>query len=74
MVTLEQALDTVSKLPLEQQEMLLSIIKSRLIEIRHQEIARDAKEAISAFHQGQLLPKSVTEVITELRKTLLDNE
>ncbi len=74
MVTLEQALDTVSKLPLEQQEMLLEIIKNRLTEVRRQEIARDAKEAISAFHQGQLLPKSATEVITELRKTLLDNE
>jgi len=70
MVTLEQALDTVSKLPLEQQEMLLVIMKSRLIEIHRQEIARDAKESISAFHQGQLLPKSVTEVIIELRKTL----
>lgn len=74
MTTLEQALDTVSKLPLEQQEMLLEIIKNRISETRRQEIAQDSKEAIAAFHQGQLSPKSVAEVITELRTTLLENE
>ena len=74
MITLEQALNTVSQLPLEQQQMLLEIIKNRLIETRRQEIAQEAKEAIAAFHQGKLLPKSVTEVIADLRTTLLENE
>ncbi len=70
MIDLEQALETVSQLPLEQQEMLLEIMANRLIESRRQEIAQDAQEAISAFHQGRLTPKSATEVIAELRESL----
>ncbi|MEH2254527.1 hypothetical protein [Nostoc sp.] len=74
MVTLEQALDTISQLPPEQQEMLIEIIKNRLIETRRQEIAQDAKVAIAAFHQGQLSHQSVAEVITELRTVLSESE
>ncbi|MEH2241260.1 hypothetical protein [Nostoc sp.] len=74
MVTLEQALDTISQLPPEQQEMLIEIIKNRLIETRRQEIAQDAKLAIAAFHQGQLSHQSVAEVITELRTILSESE
>ncbi|MEH2422147.1 MAG: hypothetical protein V7K48_14895 [Nostoc sp.] len=74
MVTLEQALETISQLPPEQQEMLIEIIKNRLIETRRQEIAQDAKVAIAAFHQGQLSHQSVAEVITELRTILSESE
>ena len=73
MTTLEQALDTVSQLPLEQQEMLLKIIENRLSETRRKEIAQDAQEAITAFHQGKLSPQSAEAVITELRETLPAN-
>lgn len=74
MVTLEQALDTISQLPPEQQEMLIEIIKNRLIETRRQEIAQDAKVAIAAFHEGQLSHLSVAEVIRELRTILPESE
>ena len=47
MTTLEQALNIVSQLPSEQQQMLVEIVQNRLIDIRRQEIARDAKDAIA---------------------------
>lgn len=74
MITLQQAVDTVSQLSPEQQEILIHIITNRLIETYREEIAKDAKEAISAFHQGQLLPNSATKVIEALRKNLIENE
>lgn len=70
MITLKQALETVSQLPLEQQKMLLQIMGNRLIESRRKEIAQDAQKAIAAFHQGQLTPKAATEVIAELRESI----
>ena len=47
--TLEEALQTVSKLPPEQQAMLVDIIQNRLIENRRKEISIDAKASIEAF-------------------------
>jgi hypothetical protein len=68
--TLDQAIDTVMQLPLEQQEMLIDIVRSRHIENRRREIAKDAQESITAFHAGKLKPQPVNEIITELRQSL----
>jgi hypothetical protein len=68
--TLDQAIDTVMQLPLEQQEMLIDIVRSRHIENRRREIAKDAQESIAAFHAGKLKPQPVNEIITELRQSL----
>ena len=57
-ITLDTVLDTVMELPLEQQEMLLDIVRKRHIERRRQEIARDAQESLAAFRAGQLRPQS----------------
>ncbi len=70
MVTLEQALDIVMQLPLQQREMLIDIIHKRHIESRREEIARDAREAISAFHAGKLKAQPVGEIISELRQSI----
>jgi hypothetical protein len=70
MVTLEQAIDAVMQLPLEQQDMLIEIIRNRRIEQRREEIASDARQAIAAFHAGQLKPQPVDSIITELRQSL----
>ena len=70
MTTLEQALNMVSQLPIEQQEMLIQIMPNRLTENRRQEIADDAKQAISSFHRGELKPQTADEVIAELQKSL----
>jgi hypothetical protein len=74
MTTLEQALDAVSQLSSEQQEMLIDIVKHRLIEARRNEIAQNAKEAIAAFHNGELRPQPVDDIIAELRETLEHEE
>ena len=73
MTTLEQALNTVSQLPIEQQEMLIKIMQNRLIENRRQEIAEDAKKAISSFHRGELKSQTADLIIEELQKTLQDD-
>jgi hypothetical protein len=74
MTTLEQALDAVSHLPSEQQEMLIDIVKHRLVEARRNDIAQSAKEAIAAFHNGELSPQPVDDIIAELRETLEHGE
>jgi hypothetical protein len=73
-ITLDKALDTIMELPLEQQEMLLDIVRRRHIERRRQEIARDAEESLAAFRTGQLRPQSSIEVIVELRQVLDEGE
>ena len=74
MTTLEQALNIVSQLPSEQQQMLVEIVQNRLIDIRRHENARDAKDALAAFHQGQLKPQPFEDIIVELRETLQEIE
>lgn len=73
-ITLDTALDTVMELPLEQQEMLIDIVRKRHIEHRRQEIAQDAQESLASFRAGQLKPQSATEVIVELRQALVEGE
>ena len=71
MVTLEEAISTVNQLSIEQREMLLEIVKNQMIEARREEIAQDAKEAIAAFHRGELKPQPIEEIISELQATLV---
>ena len=66
--TLDRTLDMAMQLPLEQQEMLLEIVRRRQIEMRRREIAEDAQVAIAAFRAGELQPRSADEVISELRR------
>lgn len=69
MSTLDQAIDMVRQLPVEQQEILIDIFYHRHIEERRREIAVDAKKSIADFHAGKLQPKSVHEILSELRMT-----
>ena len=69
MITLDQAIDIVQQLPAEQQEILVDLLYHRHVEKRRGEIAEDAKKSISDFHAGRLQPKSVQEIISELRMT-----
>ncbi|MCA6528306.1 MAG: hypothetical protein ACK6CP_07025 [Pseudanabaena sp.] len=74
MVTLEEAILTVNQLSIEQREMLLEIIKNQMIEARRDEIAQNAKEAIAAFHRGELKPQPIEDIISELQATLAEDE
>jgi len=73
MVTLEEAIFTVNQLPFEQREMLLEIVKNQMIESRREEIAQDAKESIASFHQGELKPQSLENILADLRETLTED-
>ena len=73
MVTLEDAILTVNQLSIEQREMLLEIVKNQMIEARREEIAQDAKEAIAAFHRGELKPQPMGKSISELQATLAED-
>lgn len=69
-ITLDQAIDTVMQLSIEQQEMLIEIIRNRHIEDRRREIGKDAQESIAAFHAGVLRPQPLEVIIDDLRKSL----
>jgi uncharacterized protein (UPF0248 family) len=59
-------LNKVGKLPLQQQETLVEIVRHRVIEERRKEIAENAVAAISTFRAGKAQSGSVI----DLRKAL----
>ena len=73
MTTLDRALATVMQLSLDQQELLIEIIRQRHLEASRDEIARDAQESIAAFRAGKLQPQSAEAVIAELRRSLSED-
>jgi len=74
MSTLDQALETALKLPYEQQEMPIRILKQRYIENRREEIAIDAQKSLEEFHAGHYKAQSAEQVILELRKFLNESD
>ncbi|NES20002.1 MAG: hypothetical protein F6K41_13980 [Symploca sp. SIO3E6] len=70
MSNLDQVLDAAMELPLEQQEMLLQILKSRIVASRRNEIASDAQTSIAEFQAGKLKLQTANEAIQELREYL----
>jgi hypothetical protein len=73
MTTLDWALETVMQLSLDQQELLIEILRQRHLEASRDEIAQDAQESIAAFKAGKLKPQSAEAVIAELRRSLNDD-
>ena len=72
MTTLDQALDTVMHLSYEQRQTLIDILSRRQSEERREEISRNAKEAISAFHAGELKTETSDQLITRLNASAED--
>ena len=70
MSTLEQALETTSQLPIEQQQMLIEILQRRNVESRRAEIAHDAQQSLADSRAGKLKVQSVDEIISDLRQSL----
>lgn len=64
---LQQALDVVERLPPDDQETLIDLIRHRLIERRRDEIARHAEETLQAARDGRAQYGSVE----DLRRDLL---
>jgi fructose-1-phosphate kinase PfkB-like protein len=69
-VTLDDAIDAASRLPKDQQQMLIEILRNRQIDARRQEIAEDARQTVALFRQGKLVPQSAKDVIAELHEEL----
>jgi hypothetical protein len=65
MITFENALEVVSQLPREQQELLADIVKKRTAEVRRLEIREECREALAEYRTGDLKPMSAEEAITE---------
>jgi CRISPR/Cas system-associated protein Csm6 len=70
MITFENALEVVSQLPREQQELLADIVKKRAAEVRRLEIRSECREALAEYRTGNLKPMSAEEVIAELNRYL----
>ena len=68
--TLGEAIDTIASLPLEQQEMLVEILRHRQIDVRREEIAQHAQQLIAAYRDRQLGVQSGKDVIAELHQDL----
>ncbi|MGB3492244.1 MAG: hypothetical protein WBA57_05925 [Elainellaceae cyanobacterium] len=74
MSTFEQILDGVADLPLDQQELLIEIVKHRTTAARRQELAKTSQEALAEYRTGQLQPQTSQEAIAELRAYLESTE
>ena len=73
-MTFEQVVEMIRQFPVEQQEMLIDLIRGWRTETRRREIARDAQESLAAFRSGQLEPQSAQVVIAELGQLLKGQE
>jgi hypothetical protein len=74
MPTLDQALDLASQLPIEQQDMLMDILRRRQIEGRRDEMALLARESVEAYRAGILKPQTVEDVLKDLQLTLGEDD
>jgi len=72
MTTLNCALDVITQLSFEQRQMLIDILQRRQAEERREEIAANAREAIRAFHAGELKNETAEELISRLHATPYD--
>jgi hypothetical protein len=68
--TLDQTLELAAQLPVEQQEMLITILRRRRVDQRRAEIAAAAQASIADFHDGKLQPQPLDAILQELRQSL----
>ena len=63
---LNEILDQIDDLPYADQEMLIDIVKKRLIENRRDQIADNIKKAHQEYKSGNAIRGSVEDIINEL--------
>jgi hypothetical protein len=63
---LDQILDEIASLSLEDQEILLNIIKQRHIEKRREQILRDSRETMRAYRKGMVKKGTVDDLMKDL--------
>jgi len=68
--TLDYAIDVAMELSVEQQEMLVEIIRRRHVDARRREMADDAQISLAVFRSGALEPQPAAVIIRELHQEL----
>ncbi len=63
---LNQVLESVERLPVEDQEILIDVIRKRLIEKRRDELARSITQAQKDYEEGNVFRGTIEDVIAEL--------
>ncbi len=61
-----EILETVDRLPLEEQESLIEILHRRVIEQRRAELEKDIREAQKEFEAGHTHPVTPDELMAEV--------
>ncbi len=64
----QRAIDVVEALPPEDQELLVEMIRQRLIQRRRAELAADIAEARNAYQRGEVRRGTVADLMEELAK------
>lgn len=63
---LDQILDKIASLSLDDEEMLLHIIRQRHIERKRDQILKDSRETMRAYNKGLVKRGSVSELMKDL--------
>ncbi|TYQ27993.1 hypothetical protein PseudUWO311_06035 [Pseudanabaena sp. UWO311] len=74
MITFESALDAVSQLSIDQQEMLIDILRKRNAEVRRRQILEECREGLTEYRSGDLKAQTAEEAIADLRSYLDSSE
>jgi hypothetical protein len=62
----QEVIETVEALPPDDQQLLIEIIRQRLIQQRRAELAADIAEARTAYKRGEVRRGTVTNLMQEL--------
>jgi len=65
-ITLDGLLDEFARLSLEDQEMLVDILKKRIVEQKRMRIVREAREAMREYRKGLTKTGTVEDLIKDL--------
>jgi hypothetical protein len=65
-ITFEEVLEAADRLPAEEQEIIIDILRKRIIEQRRKEIIKEVKASRTEFLQGLCRPASPGEIIAEI--------
>ena len=74
MITFESALDAVSQLSIDQQEILIDILKKQNTEVRRRQILQECREGLAEYRAGVLKAQTAEEAIADLRSYLDNSE
>ena len=62
----QEVIETVEALPIDDQALLIEIIRQRLVQHRRIELAADVAEARRAYQQGKVRRGTVADLMEEL--------